>query len=131
MELHQAPVQGNAYDCQGPDRTEEVDHCVHEMGLRVVQQAGLVKKLHKPGPHQEQPNQDPLCAEPSKMSPRWLFACTYTRFIFKQGQFVPPQVSRGQRKTMKLECLLSIAMASSNEGRLHICPACLHKIAQP
>ena len=92
MKLHQAAVQGDAHDCYGPDGTEEIDHRVHEVGLGVVQQAGLIQKLHKPWPHQEEPNQDPLCAQPSEVSPRWLLAWTYTCGIFHRGADVPLQV---------------------------------------
>ena len=84
VEVHQAPIQGDADYCEGPDCAEQVDHGVSEVGVWVMQQAGVGQELHKPGADQEEPDEDPLGAHTSHVRLRWRsasWACNSVQMI--------------------------------------------------
>lgn len=83
VKLRQTTIQSNAHNCNGPYCAEKVDHGMRNVGLRVVQQSCIVQKLHQKGPKQEEPNQDPLCAQPPDSSLHWLlaWACEWQVFL--------------------------------------------------
>ena len=74
VQVSKAAIQRDAHHCNRPQRAEDIDQSMHEVRLRVVQQACLIRQLHQPWAKQEQDCQHPLGAQPTCCNLLWLSA---------------------------------------------------------